>query len=1019
MPTKVELVGLALAFTALGCQGGDGGMACGAGSVLEGGACVAAPAVTGCGPGTTLEGLVCVPTSVDASSAEDVSGHDDTGDATDDTGSADDALPPSDSLESDGSPTLTCSPACAPNEVCLGGLCEALPPPTGWQCAASAFADGATCHCDCGAVDPDCASGALPVDGCVSGACKADGSCAPCVPKCDGKECGDDGCGGECGACLVPGQTSCIEGSCGACVPACGGKQCGDDGCGGQCGQCGLGLECSFGACAVPAIEASCALHCGSVAPSGCSCTAFCADEGDCCADVVFCGCLPKCAGLLCGDDGCGGTCGSCADGEGCQEGQCVVTDCTPQTCHGHGVCEDATATCACAPGFSGPFCDRCAEGRVGYPQCVPSCASHAACDDGDVCTHDACSAEVGCQHEPSSSPCDDHDACTSGDGCKDGECAPGGPATCDDGNACTQDSCDSGLGCAHIASGAVQCEDGDACTTGDLCSGATCVGGQAPSCDDANPCTDDACASKAGCTHVPNDAPCTLSDACSFGAICDGGACTSTATKDCDDGNPCTNDQCNASTGECAHSAAVAGSSCDDDDLCTTGEVCGANGVCASGAKRCALTVTTGLVAHFSAGVLVSMTRNSDDSVLTWHDLTGLLHDLVLIDPTAPPVLDAGAVNGRPGVRFLGSAGLSSDVLSLGTAATIMAVACSDGGESLGMIVSHGEWEVGESSSGALGFTAATGAASAPSSVEDGHCFVVIVRTSPSGSELNYIETSTTSTGNSTVVVAAANGPLTVGGPNSGVTLGEFLIYDRALTDSERDNVATYLRTAWGFAPPTPDVAWFDAADTATLVFDGAGDLAQWNDKSGLGRHAKVGADVAPAWYGNGTSNGMPAVRFDGPGVRLRTDVFDTAPNVMVFAVFELDNAQPSASVVAQGAAFGLNTAPCSGCPTELVWTVAGGDASPAQPVGAGEWVMATATQDGTMSALTISNAPPQSAAHGPIPPGSAPLALGNSASGDASMGGFLAEIRAYAVALSSTDSAFVEALLRVKYGL
>ena len=75
---------------------------------------------------------------------------------------------------------------------------------------------------------------------------------ANCVPGCDGKYCGDDGCGGSCGACA----TTEICGSAGRCVkspcsPTCNGRKCGPDGCGGECGQCDIGSLCivETGAC--------------------------------------------------------------------------------------------------------------------------------------------------------------------------------------------------------------------------------------------------------------------------------------------------------------------------------------------------------------------------------------------------------------------------------------------------------------------------------------------------------------------------------------------------------------------------------------------------------------------------------------------------------------------------------------------------------------------------------------------------------------------------------------------------
>lgn len=62
-----------------------------------------------------------------------------------------------------------------------------------------------------------------------------------CVPACDGKECGDDGCDGECGQCLD--AFVCVEGLC-QCEPDCENKECGEnDGCGNPCGDCPL--ECT------------------------------------------------------------------------------------------------------------------------------------------------------------------------------------------------------------------------------------------------------------------------------------------------------------------------------------------------------------------------------------------------------------------------------------------------------------------------------------------------------------------------------------------------------------------------------------------------------------------------------------------------------------------------------------------------------------------------------------------------------------------------------------------------------
>ena len=46
--------------------------------------------------------------------------------------------------------------------------------------------------------------------------------------------------------------------------------------------------------------------------------------------------CIPSCSGSACGSDGCGGSCGSCTNGQTCANGSCI-TSCVPAaTCSGH-----------------------------------------------------------------------------------------------------------------------------------------------------------------------------------------------------------------------------------------------------------------------------------------------------------------------------------------------------------------------------------------------------------------------------------------------------------------------------------------------------------------------------------------------------------------------------------------------------------------------------------------------------------------------------------------------------------
>jgi hypothetical protein len=93
-------------------------------------------------------------------------------------------------------------------------------------------------------------------------------------------------------------------------------------------------------------------------------------------------------------------------------------------------------------------------------------------CDDGDVCTDDSCDPIAGCQNTNNTAPCDDANACTSGDVCGAGVCL-GSPISCDDSLSCTDDSCDTGLGCQNVDN----CPVGQTCNAGtDTCDAAPII---------------------------------------------------------------------------------------------------------------------------------------------------------------------------------------------------------------------------------------------------------------------------------------------------------------------------------------------------------------------------------------------------------------------------------------------------------------------------------------------------------------------------------------------------------------
>ncbi len=215
-------------------------------------------------------------------------------------------------------------------------------------------------------------------------------------------------------------------------------------------------------------------------------------------------------------------------------------------------------------------------------------------CDDGDACTIDSCDSKTGCQHKVSTAECDDGNACTSGDTCATGVCK-GKPidvkAACDDGNACTIDSCTKDAGCVHEKP-AVPCDDGDYCTAGDACLNGACVAGSKATCDDGNPCTIDACDKvKEQCTHtkLANKTACDDGNACTVSEACDNGSCKGGKAKVCNDGDDCTADSCTPSKG-CVASVYPDDDgkvhACDDGDFCTVETAC-KSGACQGGKAR------------------------------------------------------------------------------------------------------------------------------------------------------------------------------------------------------------------------------------------------------------------------------------------------------------------------------------------------------------------------------------------------------------------------------------------------
>ena len=283
---------------------------------------------------------------------------------------------------------------------------------------------------------------------------------------------------------------------------------------------------------------------------------------------------------------------GACSDGnvctlnDACQNGKCVGgveancndgNPCSDDDCDPTGGCFHEANEAPCQDGDVCTVGDQCSE-----EVCLGG--EPLECDDGNHCTDDSCEPGAGCIHKNNANQCDDMNECSTGDGCFGGQCVGTGTLDCNDDNLCTTDVCDPEMGCVNT-SNALPCDDGNACTTGESCNAGECQGGVAANCNDGNPCTDDSCHPNAGCQHANNEDACNDGDVCTTNDLCQNGVCVGAGTLTCDDANPCTADSCDALLG-CLH--APGDGECDDGNSCTTIDAC-ANGFCkGSGLLNC-----------------------------------------------------------------------------------------------------------------------------------------------------------------------------------------------------------------------------------------------------------------------------------------------------------------------------------------------------------------------------------------------------------------------------------------------
>ncbi|MBI5607281.1 MAG: hypothetical protein HY902_00205 [Deltaproteobacteria bacterium] len=299
--------------------------------------------------------------------------------------------------------------ACQSGEICVESYqgtqkvagCVAGSSPTdtggsGQDAAGTDSSDDATSGTDATVVATDSEPGDTAADVAVQdvGPVCGDGTCeggetqdscpGDCLPK---PVCGN----GKCEVGESPG--SCASDCKAECVPACGSKKCGDNGCGGVCGTCDSASSCNASGQCLPK---------GPVCGNG-SCEAG-ETYGNCPGD---CPCVPQCGTKKCGDNGCGGLCGTCDSASTCNaSGQCIATS----KC-GNGTCDsgESNATCPadCPAGDPNSCVGHCQGQAPGGCYCDTACTqSGDCCSDykavcGGTCTPNctgkACGLADGC----------------------------------------------------------------------------------------------------------------------------------------------------------------------------------------------------------------------------------------------------------------------------------------------------------------------------------------------------------------------------------------------------------------------------------------------------------------------------------------------------------------------------------------------------------------------------------------------------------------------------------------------
>lgn len=338
-----------------------------------------------------------------------------------------------------------------------------------------------------------------------------------------------------------------------------------------------------------------------------CTASVECNDFNRCTIDECIggsCRWTPVTDGTSCDDDRFCTSPGTCVSGEctGVVENDCDDgDDCTDDLCDD--VMMECRHTLHPRPGAEGPLgeptcedgldndCDGQTDGEDA--NCTP-CETAADCDDGNPCTEDSCNDLTGiCTNAPAAdgTPCEDGEFCTVDEACSAGVCTGGEPRDCSaEAPVCNVGRCHEGTDrCfGEPVPDGTPCLDDRYCTVNEACAAGACLAGGVRDCAAyGDACNIGVCDDDLGaCARrpEPDGTPCDDGQACSVGESCVAGVCGGGMPRDCSalDG-PCQTGVCDETSGDCFAVPLADGTACDDGLLCTEGTTCNA-GACGGG---------------------------------------------------------------------------------------------------------------------------------------------------------------------------------------------------------------------------------------------------------------------------------------------------------------------------------------------------------------------------------------------------------------------------------------------------